>query len=122
MDTIVERPATLDVHKAQVTVCVRGPSEREERVAEFATTVGGLLGLRDWLTGYRVQQVVMEATEAYWKAPWAILEDEFECLLVNARQPSPPDAGFVRGSAGRCGPRACRRACIARARRTPWGC
>jgi transposase len=29
--------------------------------------------------------VVMEATGVYWKAPWAILEDEFECLLVNAR-------------------------------------
>jgi transposase len=28
---------------------------------------------------------VMEATGVYWKAPWAILEDEFECLLVNAR-------------------------------------
>src|SRR4051812_34466303 len=27
----------------------------------------------------------MEATGVYWKAPWAILEDEFECLLVNAR-------------------------------------
>jgi transposase len=29
--------------------------------------------------------VVMEATGVYWKAPWAILEDEFECVLVNAR-------------------------------------
>src|SRR4051794_27691316 len=27
----------------------------------------------------------MEATGVYWKAPWAILEDEFECMLVNAR-------------------------------------
>src|SRR5215208_2142743 len=27
----------------------------------------------------------MEATGVYWKAPWAILEDDFECLLVNAR-------------------------------------
>jgi len=32
-----------------------------------------------------VTQVVMEATGVYWKAPWAILEDEFECMLVNAR-------------------------------------
>jgi transposase len=32
-----------------------------------------------------VRQVVMEATGVYWKAPWAILENEFECLLVNAR-------------------------------------
>jgi transposase len=71
-----------------VTACVRVPGERgrrEQHVAEFATTVRGLLGLRDWLAAHRVQQVVMEATGVYWKAPWAILEDEFECLLVNAR-------------------------------------
>jgi transposase len=88
METIVERPAALDVHKAQVTACVRVPDERgrrEQHVAEFATTVRGLLGLRDWLAAHHVQQVVMEATGVYWKAPWAILEDEFECVLVNAR-------------------------------------
>ena len=88
MELIVERPAALDVHKAQVTACVRVPDEhgdREEQIAEFATTVRGLLGLRDWLAAHRVEQVVMEATGVYWKAPWAILEDEFECLLVNAR-------------------------------------
>jgi transposase len=88
METIVERPAALDVHKAQVTACVRVPDKRgrrEQHVAEFATTVRGLLALRDWLAAHRVQQVVMEATGVYWKAPWAILEDEFECVLVNAR-------------------------------------
>jgi transposase len=88
VETIVERPAALDVHKAQVTACVRVPTSggrREQHVAEFSTTVRGLLALRDWLAAHRVQQVVMEATGVYWKAPWAILEDEFECLLVNAR-------------------------------------
>jgi transposase len=88
VELIVERPAALDVHKAQVTACVRVPDEhgdRQEQIAEFATTVRGLLGLRDWLAAQRVEQVVMEATGVYWKAPWAILEDEFECLLVNAR-------------------------------------
>ena len=45
----------------------------------------GLLAPRDWLNAHRVEQVVMEATGVDWKAPWAILEDEFECLLVNAR-------------------------------------
>src|SRR3954464_9682627 len=88
MEVIVERPAALDVHKAQVTACVRIADEhgnREERVAEFATTVRGLLGLRDWLAAHRVQQGVMGATGVYWKAPWAILEDEFDCMLVNAR-------------------------------------
>jgi hypothetical protein len=52
MDVIVERPAALDVHKAQVTACVRAPGDdgaRREHVAEFATTVRGLLALRDWL-------------------------------------------------------------------------
>ena len=27
----------------------------------------------------------MEATGVYWKPVWAILEDDFDCLLVNAR-------------------------------------
>ncbi len=88
METIVERPAGLDVHKAQVTACVRTPAVgggREEHFAEFSTTVSGLLVLRDWLAAHRVTQVTMEATGVYWKPVWAILEDEFELVLVNAR-------------------------------------
>jgi transposase len=70
MDTIVERPAALDVHKAQVTACVRVPGpggERVQEITEFPTTVRGLLGLRDWLAEHRVTQVAMEATGVYWK-------------------------------------------------------
>ncbi len=88
METIVERPAALDVHKAQVTACVRVPTEgggREQHVAEFQTTVAGLLTLGDWLAAHRVTQVTMEATGVFWKSVWAILEDDFELLLVNAR-------------------------------------
>jgi transposase len=88
METIVKRAAGLDVHKAQVTACVRVPGrgrERVQEVAEFQTTVRGLLALRDWLKAHRVAQVAMEATGVYWKPVWAILEDEFDCLLVNAR-------------------------------------
>jgi transposase len=88
METVVERPAALDVHKEQVTACVRVPGKgrsREQHVAEFPTTVAGLLTLRDWLAAFGVQQVVMEATGVFWKPVWAVLEDEFECLLVNAR-------------------------------------
>ena len=88
METVVERPAALDVHKEQVTACVRVPGargRREQHVAEFRTTVQGLLALRDWLKAHAVTQVAMEASGVYWKPPWAILEDEFECLLVNAR-------------------------------------
>ena len=70
MDVIVERPAALDVHKEQVTGCVRVPGEgggREQHVAEFSTTVRGLLALHDWLAAHRVEQVTMEATGVFWK-------------------------------------------------------
>jgi transposase len=88
METVVERPAALDVHKEQVTGCVRVPAEgggRKQHLAEFSTTVRGLLALRDWLVAHRVEQVTMEATGVFWKPVWAILEDDFECVLVNAR-------------------------------------
>jgi transposase len=87
MDRIVDRPCGLDVHQASVTACVRVWDGRNltEHVAEFSTTVRGLLGLRDWLEVLGVCQVAMEATGVYWKPVWAVLEDSFELMLVNAR-------------------------------------
>src|SRR6266496_5994854 len=88
METIVERPAALDVHKASVMACVRVPAAgggRDEHVEQFPTTVRGLLVLHDWLEAHGVTQVAMEATGVYWKPVWAVLEDSFDCLLVNAR-------------------------------------
>jgi len=88
MRTVVKRCAFLDVHKAQVTATARLPRRgggRDEHQAEFRTTVTGLLALADWLCAHRVSQVGMEATGVYWKPVWAILEDQFECILVNAR-------------------------------------
>lgn len=64
METIYERVAALDVHKAQVTACVRVPDSagrREPQVAEFSTMVGGLVALRDWLAAFGVTHVAMEA-------------------------------------------------------------
>jgi transposase len=88
MDVVVERVAGLDVHKASVTACVRVPTEtgeREEHVETFATTVPSLLALSDWLDAHGVTNVAMEATGVYWKPVWAVLEERFECILVNAR-------------------------------------
>ena len=59
----------LDVHKAQVTACVRVPAaegRREPHLAEFSTTVAGLMALHDWLAAHRVTHVAMEATGVYW--------------------------------------------------------
>lgn len=87
METIFERVAGLDVHKAQVTGCVRlpAPGGREEHLAEFSTTVRGLIGLRDWLEAHRVTHVAMEATGVYWQPVWHMLEDDYELTLCNAR-------------------------------------
>ena len=86
MEVIVERAAALDAHKAQVTACVRLPAGGEGRaqeIAQFATTVRGLLTLHDWLSAHQVTQVAMEATGVYWKPVWAILEDDFELSLIH---------------------------------------
>ncbi|MGZ6565443.1 MAG: IS110 family RNA-guided transposase, partial [Solirubrobacteraceae bacterium] len=88
METIFERVGALDVHKAQVTACVRvpdGAGRREVHLAEFATTVAGLLALADWLKAFAVTHVAMEATGVYWQPVWHILEEDFELMLVNAR-------------------------------------
>ena len=87
MERIVERPGALDVHKESVMACVRvwEGREVEEHTAEFQTTVQGLLALRDWLEALGVKQVAMEATGVYWRPVWAILEDRFALMLVNAR-------------------------------------
>jgi transposase len=70
METVFERCAALDVHKAQVTACVGVPAPeggRARHVAEFQTTVRGLVALADWLEAHAVTHVAMEATGVYWK-------------------------------------------------------
>jgi transposase len=87
VDRVVERASGLDVHKEQVTACVRVPGDggqRREAVREFKTTVRGLLALADWLKEHGVTAVAMEATGVYWRPVWAVLEGDFELLLCNA--------------------------------------
>jgi transposase len=89
METIFERVGALDVHKAQVTGCVRvpdGAGRREVHLAEFQTTVAGLLAWADWLKPFAATHVTMEATGVYWQPVWHILEEDVELMLVNARQ------------------------------------
>ena len=123
MERIVERPGALDVHKASVTACVRvwEGRELEEHVAEFQTTVQGLLALRDWLEALGVKQVAMEATGVYWRPVWAVLEDRFELMLVNAgtsnRSPGARPTSRTRSGCASCWrPGCCRRASCRRSR------
>lgn len=88
MDVVVERVAGLDVHKKTVVACVRTPSpggDRSQEVRTFGTFTRELHGLADWLAEHAVTSVVMESTGVYWRPVWHVLEDQFDCLLVNAR-------------------------------------
>jgi transposase len=87
---LVARVAALDIGKAELTACVRVPQEdrpgrRRQEVRTFATVTRSLLELRDWLICQGVTLCVMEATSAYWKPPFYLLEDAIECWVVNAR-------------------------------------
>jgi transposase len=85
MQPIRERCAALDVHKKMVIGCAITPEERELR--RFGTYFADLVQLADWLQGLGVEEVAMESTGVYWKAPWNVLEARgFKLTLVNARQ------------------------------------
>jgi transposase len=88
MDRLIERCAALDIHKDSLTACVRvpdGAGGRRQETHAFRTTTSGLLALADWLRSFAVTVVGMESTGVYWRAVYFLLEDEFECWLLNAR-------------------------------------
>ena len=92
MNRLIERCAMLDIHKSQITACVRVPDDaggRRQEVCEFQSTTSGLLLLADWLRSWAVTVVGMESTGVYWRAVYYLLEDEFECRLYNARHLAP---------------------------------
>ena len=71
MDVLVDRCAGLDVHKDQVTVCVRrwgAGRRRESETRTFLTFRASLHELRLWLEGEAVTEVAMEATGVYLEA------------------------------------------------------
>lgn len=87
MKRIRDRVAGLDVHRDQVTACVRVVEFGEvvEDKERFATTASGLAGLGRWLAGHGVTTVAMEATGVYWKPVYYALEGLFDELwLCNA--------------------------------------
>jgi transposase len=88
MGKLIERCAALDVHRDSITACVRVPDEagaRRQEIRAFGTVTAELLELRDWLRGFEVSVVGMESTGVYWQAVYYLLEDEFDCWLLNAQ-------------------------------------
>jgi transposase len=73
------RVCAIDIGKAGLVACVRVPHEtradlRVQEVREYATVTPALLALADWLRCQQVQVVAMEATSAYWKPVFYLLE------------------------------------------------
>jgi transposase len=87
MDVVVARCAGLDVHRDTVVATVRiagkGRARARVETRTFSTMGADLLALGDWLQACGVTLVGMESTGVYWKAPYYLLEDRFECWLLN---------------------------------------
>ena len=86
MQVVYARCAGLDVHQKTVSVCVQvcePEGKKRRQVRAFGSFTGDLLVLADWLREQGVTHVAMEATGVYWRPVWAVLEGQFDQLLVN---------------------------------------
>lgn len=90
-EALVDRVAALDIAKASAVVCVREPhtampGRRVQDVWGVAATTNAIIQLADQLTDRGVTRVVMEATGAYWRPFFFLIEARgLDCWLVNAR-------------------------------------
>ena len=85
MEAVPRRCCGIDVHKKKLTVHVlppQGQSQGKPLEREFRTFTRDLCGLRDWLKGCGVSEVVMEATGQYWRPVWNVLEGEIHGLML----------------------------------------
>ena len=90
MDVVHECCAGLDVHKKSVVACVLrsmpgGIPDRQVRT--FGTMTAELEQLREWLLQCGCTHVAMEATGAYWKPIYNILEErgQFQLQVFNSQ-------------------------------------
>lgn len=86
MQVVYARCAGLDVHKKTVSACVsicEPDEEKQQQMRVFGTFTSDLLALADWLKQQGVAHVAMEATGVYGRPVWAILEGQFQQMLVN---------------------------------------
>jgi transposase len=88
MEVLYERGAGFDVHKKNVTVCLKTPGadgRPHQQIRTYATKTQNILELRDWLKEMGCTPIALESTGVYGKPIDNLLEDDFEILLVNAQ-------------------------------------
>jgi transposase len=83
-EQVVSRGCGLDVHKETVVATIKGEGIKET-TKTFQTFTSSLTDLHDWLKAKGITHVAMESTGIYWKPVYAVLEESFEVILVNAR-------------------------------------
>lgn len=87
LDALRECCAGLDVHKANVVVCVLSGSldrKPKKQIREFSTVLSGLLELQDWLDQKGCTEVAMESSGVYWKPVYNVLEASCKVTVANA--------------------------------------
>lgn len=88
MDVLYDRCAGIDLHQAELAVCVRVHKPNmpvRAHAARFETTPQGLDALVAFLRRHEITQVAMEGTGVYWLPIFAKLEAaQFELTLCNA--------------------------------------
>jgi transposase len=86
MEMLYERCCGLDVHKRTVVACLLTPGgdgQPHKEIRTFGTMSADLLALSDWLAAAGCTHVAMEATGAYWKPIYNLLEADLQ--LVGSR-------------------------------------
>jgi transposase len=88
MRIIKKRCLGLDLHKTQITAHLRvhrgSDFEPEELDMRFGTMPEELEGMRDWIQGRGITDVVMESTSVYWMHVYELLEGVATPAVVNA--------------------------------------
>jgi transposase len=86
MQVVNARCAGLDVHEKTVSVCLsvcEAGGAKQQQMRVYGTFTRDLLALADWLKEHGVTHVGIEATGVYWQPIWAVLEGQFQQMLVN---------------------------------------
>jgi transposase len=94
MEVVHARCCGIDVHQASLAVCVtikEGKSDKHK--LRCGTTTAELLRLADWLSGYQVTHVAMEATGVYWKPVCTYWRGSSSCCRPTRRKCRPCGAG-----------------------------
>jgi transposase len=87
MQVVYSRCCGLDVHKTSISACVliADSGSKQRHIRRFGTMTREINELADWLAGYGITNLAMEATGVYWRPIWNLLEGRVEMILVNAQ-------------------------------------